>query len=48
MSAIKRIDRGHAAYQAELHWWAGYPLVMLGMAAACSLLYWRFKKAGWL
>ena len=32
----------------ELHWWFGYPLVMGAMAVLCGLLYWRFKRVGWL
>jgi magnesium transporter len=32
----------------ELEWQYGYPLAILVIASACSLLYWRFKKAGWL
>ena len=32
----------------ELTWRLGYPAVLLVMITACSLLYWRFKKAGWL
>jgi magnesium transporter len=32
----------------ELHWDLGYPLVVTFMAAVCSLLYWRFRRAGWL
>jgi len=32
----------------ELRWPWGYPLVMAAMAAICSTLYWRFRKAGWL
>lgn len=26
----------------------GYPLTVGGIAAACGVLYWRFRKAGWL
>lgn len=26
----------------------GYPLTMGGIAAACGVLYWRFRKSGWL
>lgn len=26
----------------------GYPLVLAFMAATCTTLYWRFRKAGWL
>ncbi|OZI17837.1 magnesium and cobalt transport protein CorA [Bordetella genomosp. 7] len=26
----------------------GYPATLAGIAAACGVLYWRFRKAGWL
>ena len=32
----------------ELDWTFGYPAVLLVMLTACSTLYWRFKRAGWL
>jgi magnesium transporter len=32
----------------ELEWELGYPAVLLVIAVACSFLYARFKKAGWL
>jgi magnesium transporter len=32
----------------ELDWSFGYPMVLAFMAAACSLLYWRFRRSGWL
>jgi magnesium transporter len=32
----------------ELHWTFGYPLVLLVMVTACSLLYRAFRKSGWL
>lgn len=32
----------------ELEWSFGYPLVMAVIAGACGMLYWRFRKAGWL
>jgi magnesium transporter len=32
----------------ELGWQLGYPGVLLAMALACSMLFWRFKRAGWL
>jgi magnesium transporter len=32
----------------ELEWRFGYPAVLLFMAACCSFLFWRFKRAGWL
>jgi magnesium transporter len=32
----------------ELKWTLGYPLVVAVMLSVCSLLYWRFRRAGWL
>lgn len=32
----------------ELHWWWGYPAVMILMGAACGFLYYKFKRSGWL
>jgi magnesium transporter len=32
----------------ELGWDLGYPAVLVAMAGACSFLYWRFKRSGWL
>ena len=32
----------------ELTWRVGYPLVLSLMAAVCLLLYWRFRRSGWL
>jgi len=32
----------------ELHWIYGYPAALGGMAALCGVLYWRFKRSGWL
>jgi len=32
----------------ELRWTFGYPAVLVVIAAACSYLYWRFKRSGWL
>ena len=32
----------------ELRWELGYPAVLLVIAVACSFLYTRFKRAGWL
>jgi magnesium transporter len=32
----------------ELGWQLGYPMVLVVMAAICSFLFWRFKRAGWL
>jgi magnesium transporter len=35
-------------FMPELHWHYGYPAAMAGMAVACALLYWWFKRADWL
>ena len=32
----------------ELEWRLGYPAVLLVIAAACGVLYTRFKRSGWL
>ncbi|WP_187438195.1 magnesium/cobalt transporter CorA [Actinomadura decatromicini] len=32
----------------ELHWKYGYPLVIVTMAVACTLLFRRLRKSGWL
>jgi len=30
----------------KTHW--GYPVTLAGIASVCGVLYWRFRKAGWL
>ena len=32
----------------ELGWRFGYPLVLALIAIACTALYWRFRRSGWL
>ena len=32
----------------ELKYQYGYPTVLLTIALICSVLYWRFKRNGWL
>jgi magnesium transporter len=32
----------------ELGWTFGYPLVVALMAGIVGILFWRFKRAGWL
>ena len=32
----------------ELHWRFGYPLVLLGVAVVCLVLYRSFRRSGWL
>ncbi len=35
-------------FMPELRWSFGYPLVVGGILAVCGLLFWRFKRIGWL
>ena len=35
-------------FMPELKMVAGYPIVMGVMISACALLFWGFKKSGWL
>ncbi len=35
-------------YMPELKWDLGYPLAVGIIVSACSFLYWRFKRSGWL
>jgi len=32
----------------ELQWQFGYPFALVTVAAACGIMFWRFKKANWL
>jgi magnesium transporter len=32
----------------ELHWTFGYPAVLTFIVVVCALLYWRFRRSGWL
>ena len=32
----------------ELDWRFGYPVTLVGMILLCGLLYWRFRRSGWL
>jgi magnesium transporter len=32
----------------ELGWYWGYPLALGVIVAACVVVYWRFRRAGWL
>jgi magnesium transporter len=47
-TAIAGIYGMNFKHMPELDWTFGYPLVIAVMAAICSLLYWRFRRAGWL
>lgn len=35
-------------FMPELKWKYGYPVALAAIAIACSILYWRFRKAKWL
>lgn len=35
-------------YMPELHWKGGYPLALGLIASAAGILFWRFRRAGWL
>jgi magnesium transporter len=32
----------------ELHWRLGYPAVLVFIVCLCGVLYWRFRRSGWL
>jgi magnesium transporter len=32
----------------ELHWRFGYPAVLIFILLLCGVLYWRFRRSGWL
>jgi magnesium transporter len=32
----------------ELKWQFGYPLALTFIGGVCGLMYWRFRKSGWL
>jgi magnesium transporter len=32
----------------ELHWRYGYLAVIVVVAVACSILFFRFRRAGWI
>ena len=35
-------------FMPELEWTYGYPLALLAITTTCGVLYFRFKKSGWL
>jgi magnesium transporter len=47
-TAVAGIYGMNFEHMPELRWAFGYPAALLLMATICSLLYWRFRKAGWL
>jgi magnesium transporter len=32
----------------ELQWRLGCPIVLVTIVVLCGLLYWRFRRSGWL
>jgi magnesium transporter len=47
-TAIAGIYGMNFDHMPELGWQLGYPGVIALMITICSLLFWRFKQAGWL
>ena len=47
-TAIAGIYGMNFEYMPELRWIGGYPFALALMAGICGLLYWRFKRIGWL
>ncbi|MCJ9709676.1 magnesium and cobalt transport protein CorA, partial [Bordetella hinzii] len=47
-TAVAGIYGMNFEYMPELktHW--GYPITLSVIAAICAVLYWRFRKSGWL
>jgi len=47
-TAVAGIYGMNFEYMPELKWHGGYPLTLALIAIACGVLYWRFRKSGWL
>ena len=47
-TAIAGIYGMNFEHMPELEWELGYPAVVSVIVVICSVLYWRFKRAGWL
>ena len=47
-TAIAAIYGMNFEHMPELEWTYGYPAVLVVIATFCVILYWRFRKAGWL
>ncbi len=47
-TAIAGIYGMNFEHMPELEWRFGYPLVLALIAGVCLMLYWRFRRAGWL
>lgn len=47
-TAVAGIYGMNFEFMPELKFAWGYPTTLAGIATVCSVLYWRFRKAGWL
>jgi magnesium transporter len=47
-TAVAGIYGMNFQHMPELTWEYGYPVTLGGIGLACGLLYWRFRRAGWL
>jgi magnesium transporter len=47
-TAIAGIYGMNFEFMPELHWRLGYPMALGLIAVICALLFWRFRKIGWL
>jgi len=47
-TAIAGIYGMNFVYMPELHWRYGYFIVLGAIAVVCLLLFWRFRRIGWL
>jgi magnesium transporter len=47
-TAIAGIYGMNFEFLPELHWHYGYYIVLASIAVICSLLFWRFRRIGWL
>ena len=47
-TAVAGIYGMNFEYMPELKAPWGYPVTLLAIGTVCSILYWRFRKSGWL
>jgi len=47
-TAVAGIYGMNFKYMPELDWLYGYPAVLGVTFTVCAVLYWKFKKSGWL
>ena len=47
-TAVAGIYGMNFEHMPELKWVCGYPAVLTAIAVACSGLYWKFRRVGWL